>query len=219
MNTVHDMGGMHNFGPIRPEADEPVFHADWERRVLAMNVAAGALGAWNIDIGRYARERIPAAEYLRSTYYEIWLAGLERLLVERGLVTPAELASGRASRSAPHPRRLDAAGMEAAIRRGSPARVESDVAPRYRIGERVRARRMSPIGHTRLPRYARGAIGTIALHHGVQIFADSHGMDAGKDPQHLYSVRFTARELWGPQAHASDTVHIDLWEPHLESVE
>ena len=91
MNGIHDMGGMHGMGPIVREENEPVFHHAWERRAFAINMAAGFLGEWNIDMSRYAREQMPPAEYLATSYYEHWLWGLERLLVEKGLLTPAEI--------------------------------------------------------------------------------------------------------------------------------
>lgn len=222
MNSVHDMGGMHNFGPISPAPDEPIFHSDWERRVLAMNVAAGMLGAWNIDVGRHTRERMPAADYLASSYYEKWLYGLERLLIESGLVSQDELDARRADLKSPvtptpHPRRLDADRIEAAIARGSPARVDARIQARFKSGDPVRTKRINPVGHTRLPRYARGCHGVIARDHGVQIFADGNGMREGQQPQHLYCVRFMASELWGLEANPVDAVHIDLWETHLEA--
>jgi len=91
VNGVHDMGGMHGFGPVVAEADEPVFHAEWERRAFALTLAAGFLGEWNIDMSRWAREQMPPARYLAASYYEHWLWGLEHLLVERGLLTREEI--------------------------------------------------------------------------------------------------------------------------------
>jgi nitrile hydratase len=93
MNGAHDLGGMHGLGPIDPEKDEPVFHAEWERRCFAITLAAGFLGQWNIDMGRYARERMHPAEYLSTSYYEHWLHGLQLLLVEKGLLTEEEIAA------------------------------------------------------------------------------------------------------------------------------
>jgi len=95
MNGIHDLGGMHGFGPVDPEPNEPVFHHEWERRAFALNLATSFLGRWNIDMGRYAREHMPPAAYLATTYYEHWLYGLERLLVEKGLVAAKELQTMR----------------------------------------------------------------------------------------------------------------------------
>lgn len=221
MNSVHDMGGMHGFGPVEIEPDEPWFHHEWERRVLALTLAAGFLGEWNIDMSRYARERTPGPEYLASTYYEIWLAGLERLLVERGLIPKTELDARQNNASAPvqrtgHPRVLAAENVERLLKKGGSARVNETQPARFASGDRVVARNINPVGHTRLPRYARGRVGVVASDHGVFVFADSHAMGLGPQPQHLYSVRFEARELWGPDASERDAVYVDLWEAHLD---
>jgi len=223
MNSVHDMGGMHGLGPIALEADEPLFHAEWERRMFALNLAAGALGAWNLDRGRHARERIPGEVYLAASYYEKWAIAVEMLCVETGLVTAQELAAKQADLKAPvartgHERVVKPERVEAGLRKGSSAKVDAPVAARFRVGDRVRARRFHPTGHTRLPRYARGAVGVIDRDHGVHIFADAHAAGEGQQPQHLYSVKFDARALWGESGHPKDVVFIDLWDAHLEAL-
>jgi nitrile hydratase subunit beta len=217
VNGVHDMGGMHGMGPIAPEADEPVFHEKWEGRVFALNRALGALGKWNIDAGRHSRERIPPADYLRMSYYEKWLTGIVMLLQERGVVTPEELNSGRPARGAAKatPPLTGAQVPSTVTDRGRFER-PLNTAPRFAIGEAVRAKKINPEGHTRLPRYARGAAGTIDRIHGAHVFPDSNAHFLGEGPQHLYSVRFSARELWGEQAAAGDAVYIDLWESYLD---
>ena len=217
MNGVHDMGGMHGMGPIVREENEPVFHHDWEGRVLALNLAAGALGEWNIDMSRHARERMPAAQYLAASYYEKWLYGLELLLVERGLLTREEVETGRARGGASGKRVLRAADVEKVLTKGRGFRLPDDGAPpRFKPGDRVVARNIHPTGHTRLPRYARGKRGVIDRDHGVFIFADANAQGLGPKPQHLYSVRFPARELWGAGASPRDAVYVDLWDDHLD---
>jgi len=218
MNGVHDMGGMHGMGPVEIEKNEPVFHSKWEARVLALNLACGFHGKWNIDMSRHSRERIPPAEYLAATYYEKWLRGLETLLVENGLVTKRELESGRAESKAGESNLSALRVPEVATFLGNRrhARLDDDVPPKFRPGERVLTRNDHPIGHTRLPRYARGRRGVIDRDHGVFIFADTHAMTRDKKPQHCYSVRFAARELWGPGASARDSVYVDLWDDHLD---
>lgn len=217
MNGVHDMGGMHGLGPIAPEPGEPVFHAAWEARAMALTIAAAATGKWNLDASRHARERIPAAEYLRSTYYEKWIIGLTDLLLQAGLVTPEELATGRAAPGAPKATpQLTAERVPAMLADGAPSTRDVPVAARYRSGDAVRARNINPAGHTRLPRYARGRQGVVLAGRGVHVFPDTNAHFLGENPQHLYTVRFTARELWGPGAAARDHVHVDLWEDHLE---
>jgi nitrile hydratase len=219
MNGGHDLGGMHGFGPINaePEATEPVFHADWEKRVFGLTRAAGALGQWTGDMSRYARERQHPADYLRHTYYENWLLGLEKLLVETGLVAVEELASRKAS----HPASAD---LQNAVLKpedvgralaGSPVAMPAAAPPRFRPGDRIRALNRHPTGHTREPRYVRGRVGVIHEHHGAHLLPDlsALGKKAGR---HLYSVRFEAGELWGENANAQSAVFVDLWEDYLE---
>ena len=215
MNGVHDMGGMHGLGPVAPERDEPVFHHDWERRVHALVIASPTRG--NIDAGRHQRELIPGADYLRMTYYEKWFAALCEMLVKSGAVSADELASGRADPAAPKatPRLAPAAVTVALAHSGSYQR-EIAAAPAFHVGDRVRARNLNPTGHTRLPRYARGRLGVVESLHGAHVFPDVHAHGGGEDPRHLYTVRFTARELWGPDAPAQGSVSLDLWEPYLE---
>jgi nitrile hydratase len=215
MNGVHDMGGMHGLGPIAPEAGEPVFHHDWEARTHALVVASPTRG--NIDEGRHQRERIPGPAYLAMTYYEKWFAALAEMLLAKGLVTPAEMAAGRPDRGAPKAGpRLRAPDVERALtRQGSYVR-EPAATPLFAPGDRVRAKNLNPVGHTRLARYARGRTGVVERHHGAHVFPDANAHGRGEDPRHLYTVVFTARELWGPGASPRDTVSLDLWEPYLE---
>jgi nitrile hydratase subunit beta len=217
MNGAQDLGGMMGFGPVGPEEDEPVFHADWERRAFALVLAMGATGAWNLDVSRHARESLDPARYLSSTYYQIWLDGLARLLREAELATVDELATGRtAAPPRPLKRVLAAADVDRALTTGAPTHREPQGAARFRAGDIVRARNLHPFGHTRLPRYVRGRTGEIARVNGAHVFPDSHAHGLGEDPQWLYTVRFTARELWGENRNGADAVHADLWEPYLE---
>ena len=220
MNGAHDLGGMHGFGRINAEAEaeEPVFHADWEKRVFGLVRAVGALGKWNSDMSRYARERQHPVDYLRHSYYENWLAGLEKLLIEAGLVTMEELASGKASQLADEDLRkhlLPAEEVAATVVRGSSAAMPADAPPRFRPGDRVRARNRHPAGHTREPRYVRGRAGVIHEHHGAHVLPDlsAEGVRVGR---HLYSVRFEALELWGENAQSNSAVYVDLWDDYLE---
>ena len=221
MNGAHDLGGMHGFGPVDIERDEPVFHSEWERRAFAITLATGFLGKWNIDMGRFAREQMPPAEYLATSYYEHWLFGLEKLLDQHGFVRHGELETRlRGDTSPVRPvegeRVLAARDVEKALRTSRTSKSDEKVAPRYKVGDRVITKNVHPLGHTRLPRYARGKRGEVVLDHGVWVFPDTAGNGLGKKPQHCYAVRFAARELWGPEAPARDAVHIDLWDDHLE---
>jgi nitrile hydratase subunit beta len=217
MNSVHDMGGMHGMGPIQREKNEPVFHARWEARVFALNRAVGAWGKWNIDASRYQKEQIPAAEYLRMSYYEKFLVGMTELLVKSGLVSAAEVQSGKPARGSKKVTpALTADKVPVLVAKGAPASRNTPAAPRFRAGQRIRTRNINPAGHTRLPRYARGKFGTIERDHGVFVFPDTNAHFAGENPQHVYSVRFDARELWGAQASPQDAVYVNLWDDHLE---
>ena len=209
MNGVHDMGGMHGMGPIQYEKDEPVFHAPWEGRAFALNRAMAAWGKWNIDASRHGIEQIPAAEYLRMSYYEKWTTRLIELLVKSGLVTRAEIETGKPARGS------TTATPPLATNRTT-AKRDLPLAPDFRVGQRVRARNIHPTGHTRLPRYARGKVGTIDRDHGVFVFPDTNAHFLGEKPQHVYSVRFAARELWGEQASPRDSVFVDMWDDYLE---
>lgn len=218
MNGVHDMGGMHGMGALQPERDEPVFHHRWEARVFALVRAMGAFGRWNIDASRHQRELIPAAEQLRMSYYERWLAGLEGLLVRHGFVSPQELASGKRAEAAQKAEpALRAAQVPAFVARGAPASRECVRPARFRPGQRVRARNLNPSGHTRLPRYVRAKVGVIDRVQGTFVFPDTHAHFLGERPQHVYSVRFEAQELWGGDAPAADAVYVDLWEDYLDA--
>ncbi len=217
MNSIHDMGGMTGFGPVQPEADEPVFHDEWERRVLALTIATSGLFG-PLDKRRHALEVLSPLEYLSYSYYERWLARLERSAIEVELLTEEELTQGVATASDEPPAApLDPDTMESIIREGRPAsRDTGRLEPRFTVGDRVRARNLHPPGHTRLTRYVRGRVGVIDRFHGAHCFPDTAAHDEGENPQPLYSVRFDARELWGPSAPAQDQLFIDLWEDYLE---
>ena len=217
MNGAQDLGGMMGFGPVRPEPEEPWFHADWERRVFGFTLAMGFTGAWNLDMSRRARESLPPAEYLASSYYEIWTRGMEALVVQTGLVSPDELARGVAlSAPAPVPRVLKAADVAATLARGGTAAREAEHPARFAVGDRVVTRNMHPRGHTRLPRYARDKEGVVERVHGVHVFPDTNAHGEGENPQWLYTVRFSGRELWGEEADPGLVVSVDAWESYLE---
>ena len=217
MNGAQDLGGMMGFGRIGFEPDEPWFHAPWERRAFGVTLAMGFTGTWNIDTSRHARESLPPAEYLASSYYEIWTKGLEKLVVQAGLVSPEEVAVGHALiEPASVKRVLKAADVPAALARGGPADRPAEQPARFAVGDRVATRNMHPKGHTRLPRYARGKEGVVERVHGVHVFPDTNAHGEGENPQWLYTVRFSGRELWGEEADPSLVVSIDAWESYLE---
>lgn len=216
MNGVHDMGGMHGMGPVEIEENEPVFHAEWEKRVFALRLACIFHRKWNGNMNRYAVERMPPVAYLAATYYEKVLFGLETMLIEQAVVTGAELASGRAAGKADVAGVLGVDGIDTLLRNRIRARVDVDVPARFKAGDNVIARNINPAGHTRLPRYARGRRGLIDRDFGVFIFPDTSAMSRDPKPQHLYNVRFGARELWGEGVRARDSVYVNLWDDHLD---
>jgi nitrile hydratase subunit beta len=217
MNGVHDMGGMHGMGAVQREENEPVFHARWEARVFALNRAIGAWGKWNIDASRHQKELIPGGDYLRMSYYERFLVGMTELAIKSGLVTRSEVASGKAARgSKKMSPPLTAGKVPALVAKGVPASRDVPASPNFKVGQSVRARNLNPAGHTRLPRYVRGKLGTIERDHGVFVFPDTNAHFLGENPQHVYSVRFAARELWGEQSKPQDAVYLNLWDDYLE---
>ena len=219
MNGAQDMGGMMGFGPIE-EIDDPVrYHAPWERRALGLTLAMGATGSWSIDDSRAARESLPPAEYLTSSYYQIWIKGLEKLILARGLAAPEELRAGRAMQPA-HPvkRVLRADDVPAVLAKGAPCDRPAIAQALFAVGDPVRTKNIHPAGHTRLPRYARGCAGIIERVHGVHVFPDANAGGRGEAPEWLYGVRFAARELWGETAHERDTIVIDAFESYCEHV-
>jgi nitrile hydratase len=217
MNGVHDMGGMDGFGKVEPEPNEPVFHESWEGRVMAMNRAMGATGTWNIDMSRFSREILPPHVYLGSSYYRKWFLGLEQMLLERGLIDADEVASGHGLRAGKPLKRgkFTPADVERILTRGSFSR-PAQAPARHKPGDRVRAKNIHPATHTRLPRYVRGHVGVVERLHGCHVFPDSAATGQGDNPQWLYTVRFEARELWGPDADPTVKVSIDAFEPYLD---
>lgn len=219
MNGGQDLGGQMGFGPVIPEADEPVFHGDWEKRVLAINVAAGAMGHWTIDEIRYARESIAPADYLSSSYYEIWLAGLDTVLTRHGFLTSKELEQGKPLVAPRIPRRvLKGEDVSAVLRRGFPYEREAQAPARFAVGDRVRTIVMHPQHHTRLPRYARGKRATVERVTGCHVFPDTGAHGAPETAQWLYTIVFTGPELWGRDADPTSTVSVEAWESYLEPV-
>ena len=218
MNGVHDLGGMHGMGPIHYEKNEPVFHARWEERVYAMNRALGAWHKWNLDAWRHDIELLPPHDYLRMSYYEKWFAALEKRVVNYGFVTKEELANGKAAAGTNKATPVLTSELARQIGRGIPSSKDPSIRPLFQVGQRVRARNINPTGHTRLPRYARGKTGQIVRDHGVYAFPDTNAQYKGEKRQHVYSVRFASRELWGEQASPRDSVYIDMWDDYLEHI-
>lgn len=217
MDGIHDMGGMHGLGPVKAEVDEPVFHHRWEARMFGISEAATGHRGWSTDYFRHARECMPPDLQLTMSYYEQWHYTFAIMYIGAGMLSEEELLSGKAApggeprtdaRPAGDPRKMAFAGNDSARPLAAP--------PAFAAGDMVMARNIHPSGHTRLPRYVRGKQGRIRALQGCHVFPDSKAHGLGDDPRHLYSVEFSARELWGDEAAPRDKVYLDLWEPYLE---
>ena len=216
MNGVHDMGGMHGFGKVEPEVNEPPFHAPWEGRVLALQRAIRFTRAWNIDMSRDAQERLPAHVYLAASYYARWALGIESNAVAKGLIDADELAAGHALRPGkPVARVMTRNDIGHAFLRGSFGRPSAQP-PRFTAGDRVRTKNMHVPSHTRLPRYARGREGLVEAVRGCHVFPDSVTTGGGENPQWLYTVVLDGRQLWGADSDPTVTVSVEAFEPYLE---
>jgi nitrile hydratase len=211
------MGGFQDTGPIHYEPDEPVFHDDWERRLYALTRVTRLGPKWNIHMSRYTMESLPPEQYLGVSYYQRWLLGFEKRLVASGVISAEELADGK-----PRPGGTPSPKMTADEIRAktgpwrAPQPEHSDLAPRFKPGDSVVARNINPRGHTRLPRYARGRRGVVERDLGVQALPDSWVASMDPKPQHVYSVRFAAQELWGAEASPRDCVYLDMWDDYLD---
>lgn len=220
MNSIHDIGGMDNIGPVPIEKDEPVFHGDWERKVYAMTLATMGAGIFVTDEVRYMTETIPPKDYLSFKYYEKWLYSLEQMMLHKNVLTQQELESGAVSEPDL------AAGIEAAslermqhgMKNRMPVFVDTDSPPRFKTGDAIIARNINPLHHTRLPRYIRGRRGVVEMDHGIFLLPDTNAHGGPDKPQHVYSVRFSARELWGTDAPARDSLYIDLFDDYMDHV-
>lgn len=217
MDGIHDMGGMHGFGKVEPEENEPVFHAPWEGHSLALNRAMSYTGTFTIDESRAVIEAMPPDFYLSHSYYALWAIRLEKMVVDLGLVGADEIKAGHALRPGKALRRkLTVDDVPSSITRGSYSRPAS-APPRFKVGDHVRTKNMHPATHTRLPRYARGHIGVIDALRGCHVFPDTVAIGKGENPQWLYTVLFEGPELWGENADPSLKVSIEAFEPYLES--
>jgi nitrile hydratase subunit beta len=216
MKGPQDLGGMMGFGPIRPEPHEPLFHASWEKRAMAFTVAMGASGTYTGDQSRHQREQLPPSFYWSRSYYEIWTEALTQLLKHRGMISDLELETGRAL-SPPKPVKnvLRQADVLPRLMKGWPYNRAANSQAQFKVGDSIITKRMSTSGHTRLPAYAWAKRGVVEAVRGCHVYPDSNGMGQGEDPHWLYTVRFTATELWGKANR--DNVCLDLWEPYMDA--
>jgi nitrile hydratase subunit beta len=217
MNGPQDLGGQMGHGPVRPEPHEPIFHADWEKRAMALVVAMGPAGVWNLDMMRHARESLPPTVYLSAGYYEIWMRALTALLLKHDLVSPGELETGWSLGPGRAVRRvLKADEVADVLAMGTPYDRPCSEPPAFRAGDRVRCRNDHVATHTRLPRYVRGVAGEVVENHGSFVLPDTNAHAGGENPTWCYAVRFRSEDLWGRGADPHSEVMVDLWEPYLE---
>jgi nitrile hydratase len=216
--THADLGGQPGFGPVTPEPEGELFHAAWEPHALALTLAMGATGAWNIDASRAVRETLP--DYRDLSYYQIWFSALQQLMLQHGQIFPDEIAAGEMRHpAAPVARVLQAANVPAVLAKGSPAERPEPGPARFAVGQAVRMHLGKVEHHTRLPGYVQGKRGTIAHVHGAHVFADANAQGLGEQPQWLYTVVFDETELWGDAAPRQNlSVSVDAWESYLEAV-
>jgi nitrile hydratase subunit beta len=217
MNGPHDLGGQMGHGPVIPEKDEPLFHAEWEKKAMAITLAIGATGSWTIDRSRHTRESLPAVTYLSASYYEIWLRALVELMRSHDMISDDELNHGRSLEPGRSVKRiLKAADVPAVLAKGTPYDRPSDMPPLFKAGDRIRCSNDQVMTHTRMPSYIRNAVGEIVENHGAFIYPDSNAHGGGESPKWCYAVRFKAQELWGKGADANSEVMVDLFEPYLQ---
>ena len=222
MNSIHDLGGMHGMGPIAIDKDEPIFAGEWERLTFGTHILTLMTGLYTADETRHSMERLPPVHWLASSYYEHWLDGTEMLLLEKGIATKQELATGKATEPLPEwVAKLDAIPVEAIeeiVTTNHPVMGEPEGDPKYSAGDKIKARNINPRTHTRLPRYVRGKVGTIIAYRGPCFFADARTVENPDVTSHTYTVRFEGDALWGPDAGVKDAVYIDLYEAYLEDL-
>ena len=219
-NSIHDMGGMHGFGAVTQAPNEPIFHEEWEARICGMLLASLGLFGVSLDNVRSRMELIPPGAYLKTPYYAKWVMALENLVTEKGIATQSELealARGEEIALEKDMQPIPTDGLLAFISTGATAARQIESKPLFALGDTVRARNLNSMGHTRLPRYVRGKLGTIIADCGGQIYPEVSARLEGDGPERLYSIKFSARELWVLGANINDTVCVDLWEPYLES--
>lgn len=222
VNGLHDLAGMHGFGPVPIEADEPVFHASWERSIFAVMLALAGQGLFNTDAFRWARESIHPSRYLSCRYFELWLHAVEQLLA--GVLDPAEIAARteelRHGAAAVH-RGSGDSGLADRLNRllweGASTAGAARTRRRFGVGAEVRSRNTHPDGHTRLPMYARDKRGFVEAAYPAFPLPDHQAHAPDPRTEHVYCVRFDAEELWGDSAEPGCAVHLDMWESYLES--
>ncbi len=216
MDGVHDLGGREGFGPVRDKDDDQPFHSEWETRAFGMTQSSAGGEGWSIDWFRHCRELIPPVDYLTRPYFDQWITTVAAQMIDAGYLTLDEIKAGVSTFTAqPAYPPKTAEASRAFVKNPKSYAIQSDVSPRYAAGDAVRCRLSGHPGHTRMPGYVRGHLGVVHAHHGAHIMPDASARGE-KRGEHLYTVRFSASELW-PEAKASrDRVFVDLWESYFD---
>jgi nitrile hydratase len=226
MNGIHDLGGMDGFGPVPYDGgSEEVFRADWERVAFSMFAQGARAGFFNLDGFRHAIELMDPAEYLMTNYYEHWTHVIENAGPGKGAFDTAELEKRTQyyleNPDAPLPADSNPEVLEfvnAIMVSGAPCDRPTDARPKFAVGDVVRVDGDQPTSHTRRARYVQGKTGTIAALRGSFVYPDTNASHDDEAPAHVYTVLFTANELWGEEfSGLKDAVYVDMWEPYLET--
>lgn len=217
MDGHADMGGKPGYGPVSKPAAEAVFKEGWEGRAFALALLSMRTAGTNLDSFRHALDRQPPANYFDDGYYGRWLHAAETMLVESSILAPNAVemrVRKNRGEDVVEPERPEPAKPDyAPTGPGSLRQIEET--PRYQVGDRVRARDVSPAKHTRLVSYVRGHVGTVVAHQPAHLLPDTHATFEGENAQPVYSIAFDSHELYGGDAE-DFTLHIDLWESYLE---
>jgi nitrile hydratase len=218
MDGIADMGGTEGWGRVYPPAvEEPVFPEPWNGRAFALTLLSNRLAGGNLDSFRYALERLDRTAYLDDGYFGRWLNGAEQMLIDGTLLAPSAVDArarkmrGETVEEPPPPEHIERDYAPTA--EGSFRTVDAE--PAFAVGQLVRAKNISPDGHTRLPRYVRGHTGVVTLVAPAAVFPDTNAHFLGEDPQFVYTVRFESGELWGAGTEPF-ALTIEMFESYLE---
>ena len=217
------MGGRFGDGTIQPGSiTDKTFKETWHARALALTLAAGSLRQWNLDMSRHSRECLPPKDYSTFSYYDKWISSLVNLLVAKGVISKDEVLDPISKKHPLSKNKLQAADVAKVLSKGAPTSRSVKNFPKFSVGQKIKTRRADNKfisgGHTRLPKYVERCEGKIEICHGAHVFPDTHAHNLGEQPEHLYTVSFSASELWESPENPGDTLCVDIWESYMELV-
>lgn len=218
MDGIHDLGGREGFGPVEVSSHYEGFHAPWEARMFGIVRTMGRPQDWNLDWFRHCRELIDPVDYLSRPYYDQWLQSYAAMLINSGLASAEEIASGKSQAPLAHPVSppMQPDEVDAQLNRSQRFDGQAPTPARFKPGDAVHTIAHGTSSHTRLPAYARGADGVVTHYRGDHVYPDTNALN-DKQYMALYTVSFKAGALWGDAENPEDEVHLDLWEAYLES--